>query len=114
MESRRIPGEGLEHEQNYIEERLIDASNMDELAAQSEQLKAELSDLRSQSSQDSTQETSDRALEATANIPTEQSDVGSQARTVAAVGPVDPEAMPPISSARSTVVNDTGGGNLGS
>lgn len=46
MDSRRIPGEGVEHEQDYIEERLEDAGDVDELEAQSRKLREEARDLQ--------------------------------------------------------------------
>ena len=114
MDSERIPGSGIEHEQNYIQERMINASDVDELGEQNEKLKDELRDLNGASSTRSDVSSSNDALKNVANEPTVQSDVGSQARTNASVGPTDAEQLPPISSARSQVVNDAGGGQIGS
>ncbi len=41
MEGRRIPGSGLEHEQEYIAERLEQAGDVDEYAAAAQRLKQE-------------------------------------------------------------------------
>ncbi len=45
MESRGIHGEGLEHERDYIEERIDDAGDTGDYAAASEKLKQEERDL---------------------------------------------------------------------
>lgn len=47
MRSREIHGDGLEHEADYVRERLENASDTSDYAAASERLKDELSDLQS-------------------------------------------------------------------
>lgn len=117
MRSQHIPGEGIENVQNYIEERMIDASNTGELADQNEALRDHVQDLQGisgQASQSTPAEASDETLKATATTPTTEQELASQARTNASVGPVDPEQLPPTSEARSRVVSGTGGGEMGS
>jgi len=117
MRSQQIPGDGIEHEQNYIEERMINAGKTDELAANAEQLKDEVRDLQNLSSNpssDSAQEASNDALKATANIPTGGRDVVGESRAAAPGAPVDGEQLLPTSEARSRVVSSSGGGEMGS
>jgi hypothetical protein len=44
-QGRRIRGEGLEHEQDYIEERMTYAGNTDEFAEAAKRLEQEAADL---------------------------------------------------------------------
>jgi hypothetical protein len=117
MRSQHIPGDGVEHEQNYIEERMINAGKTNELAAQSEQLEDEVRDLQNLStnrSSGSSQEASSDALRATANMPTGSGDVIGESRAAAPGAPVDGEQLLPTSEARSRVVSGSGGGEVGS
>lgn len=117
MRSQHIPGDGIEHEQNYIEERMVNAGKTNELAAQSEQLKDEVRDLQNLStnpSPDSSQEASNSALKATANIPTGSGDIVGQSGAAAPGAPVDGEQLLPTSEARARVVSGSGGGEIGS
>jgi hypothetical protein len=113
MESRRIPGRGIEHEQNYIEERMIDASNTDELAAQNEQLKDELRDLQGLTASRQSAEASEDALTTAADRPLDDGEMASEAATAASVGPVDVEQLPPSAEARARIQKDAGGNQMG-
>ena len=46
MEGRAIPGDGLEHERDYIEERLEDASDVNQYAEEDQRLQQEARDLQ--------------------------------------------------------------------
>ena len=46
MEGRAIPGDGLEHERDYIEERLEDASDVNQYAEEDQRLQQEVRDLQ--------------------------------------------------------------------
>ena len=46
MEGRPLHGEGLEHERNYIEERLEDAGDVDEYAEAAQRLRQEQRDIQ--------------------------------------------------------------------
>lgn len=109
MEGRRLRGEGIENIQDYIEERMTEAGDVDEIAESNEQLEEELRDLRGLEQQPSSD-----VLETTANSSVGSAESPNEAATAASVGPVDPEQLPPVSAARSQVVNDAGGGETGS
>lgn len=104
MDSRSIPGDGIAHEENWIEERLIDASSTDEYAAAAEQLKQEVQDLRNLTgggsnagaapSQSGNAVMSDRA----SVTPSDTLDPGRGSV-------MDPEQQPPEAEARATVTS---------
>ena len=104
MESRRIPGEGIEHEENWIEERLEDASDVDEFAVASQKLKQEARDLQNltagQGNQGST--SSQDPLIAEANLPVDRMQARQGAGLDASASSQrDPNQAPPESEARS-------------
>ncbi len=97
MEGRRIHGDGLDHEQDYVRERIEQAGDTDEFAAASERLQQELQDL---GASDETQQTQAgdvdvAALQTQAVTPVEQMEV-RQAGSVDAArqAPVDPDQAP--------------------
>ncbi len=54
MEGRAIPGDGLEHERDYIEERLEDASDVNQYAEEDQRLQQEVRDLQALTGQGGT------------------------------------------------------------
>ena len=54
MEGRAIPGDGLEHERDYIEERLEDASDVNQYAEEDQRLQQEVRDLQALTEQGGT------------------------------------------------------------
>jgi len=114
MEGRRIHGEGLDHEQDYVRERIEQAGDTDELAAASERLQQELQDLGASGEAQQTQ-SSDidvGALQTQAVTPVEQGELRQAGSLDAAQqGAVDPDQLPPTAEARSRI--DAGGGGYG-
>jgi len=141
MDSRRVHGEGLSHEQDYVRERLEDAGDVDEYAAADEKLRQEVRDLEhltsgSQSADgiqpdlrvlhDNDMSTTPpavtdgvqpdlRALHDEAEMPTERMEhrQGSALGT-AANSQVDATHQVPDAEARARTVQQSGGGTTGS
>lgn len=116
MEGRRIHGEGLEHEQDYVRERLEQAGDTDEFEGAAERLEQELQDLQGNGS-DQAGQASDvdiTALQKQAVTPVEQMEVRQGAELDSARGSqVNPDHMTPDAEARSRVEGGRGGyGNL--
>jgi hypothetical protein len=115
MEGRRIPGDGLRHEQEYIRERIEQAGDTDEYAEAAGVLEQELQDLRSGGGQESQAgDPSDSALRQTANMPVEGGELRQgPALDVPARSGVDPDLLPPQDEARARVKSQLEGGTGG-
>jgi hypothetical protein len=104
VESRRIPGEGIQHEENWIEERLEDASDVDEFAAASQKLQQEARDLRNLTAGQGNQgpTSPNDPLVAEANLPVDRMQ-GRQGAGLdaSASSQLDPNVLPPEAEARS-------------
>ncbi len=107
MESRRIPGDGLEHEQNWIEERLIDSSNTDELAEASERLEEAVQDLQATGTGSSGQQVvaGDTAVQSNQVGGDRMATLGGDQLDPARGSSLDPDQLPPENEARARVTS---------
>ena len=123
-EGRQIGGEGLDHEQEYIRERIEQAGDTDEYAEASRQLQDELRDLNNLSAGSREALTSGQgqpqvepgleALDRQANLPTEGMELRQGADLDASRGSlVDPQQLPPDAEARARIRRGVGGGVMG-
>ena len=113
MEGRRIHDEGLEHEQDYVQERIEQTSDSDEFAEAAQRLRDEVQDLEGSTGNPgaSGAEPELNALRRQATTPVERMEVRQGGELDASRGsPVDPEQQPPEAEARTRVVDGTGGG----
>ena len=115
-DGRQIGGEGLDHEQEYIRERIEQAGDTDEYAEASRQLQDEVRDLNNLTSGQG-QPQVERGLEALdrqANLPTEGMELRQGAELDASRGSlVDPQQLPPDAEARARIRRGVGGGVMG-
>ncbi len=116
MESRGMRGDGLEHEQDYIQERLENASQSDEYAEAARRLEDESRDLQAMmDGRDSGGgEPNVEALENDAQLPVDRMQLRQGGAIGASDSPVDLNQQPPEAEARSRTVAGTGGGATGS
>ena len=115
-EGRQIGGEGLDHEQEYIRERIEQAGDTDEYAEASRQLQDEVRDLNNLTSGQgqSPVEPGLEALDRQANLPTEGMELRQGAELDASRGSlVDPQQLPPDAEARARIRRGVGGGVMG-
>ncbi len=106
MDSRSVPGEGITHEQNWVEERLTEATNTDEFAAAADRLEQEVRDLQAPA----TGGGAGGAVSATGPSDIQNQSRGDRmsVRTDAHLDPgrggqIDPDQAPPEAEARATV-----------
>ena len=119
MEGRRIKGDGIEHEQDYIKERIEQAGDTDEYAEAADVLEDELQDLKALNAQggqtgQSGASGAGNAVRETANIPV----AGDELRQGAALdittnSVVDTRQLPPDAEARSRTTSQLEGGTGG-
>ena len=116
MEGRPIRGEGIDHEQDYIQERLEQASDTDEYAEAAERLEDQLEDLRSPSGQGTggASGAGTEALQRHAVTPTERGELRRGASGEADTPlQVDLNQQPPEAEARTRTATSLGGGAMG-
>ena len=115
MRSREIHGDGLEHEADYVRERLEDASGTSEYAAASDRLEQELQDLQAINSEQDRSAHSSEAPSTTASASTDEERMSLRrggALDATNNSPVDAEQLPPESEARAGIterINQSGG-----
>ena len=115
MRSREIHGDGLEHEADYVRERLNDASDTNEYAAASERLEEELRDLQTINSEPDRPAQSSGSPPAAASVSTDEERMSLRqggALDATNNSPVDPEQQPPEAEARAGIterINQSGG-----
>jgi len=118
MEGRRIRGEGLEHEQDYIRERLEQAGDVDEYTEAAEVLEQESKDLQSleNRSEQPGRSGDTSTLRQTATMPVEQDELrqGAALNVSSGSSGADPQQLPPDAEARGQVVSQLDGGSGGS
>ncbi len=115
-EGRQIGGEGLDHEQEYIRERIEQAGDTDEYAEASRQLQDEVRDLNNLTSGQGQPQVEPglEALDRQANLPTEGMEFRQGAELDASRGSlVDPQQLPPDAEARARIRRGVGGGVMG-
>ena len=115
-EGRQIGGEGLDHEQEYIRERIEQAGDTDEYAEASRQLQDEVRDLNNLTSGQGQPQVEPglEALDRQANLPTEGMELRQGAELDAGRGSlVDPQQLPPDAEARARIRRGVGGGVMG-
>jgi len=106
MESRRIPGDGIEHEQNWIEERLIDASNTDELAEASERLEEAVQDMHAAGTGGVQQPVAGGAAVQSNQVGGDRmATQGGDQLDPARASSLDPEQLPPENEARARITS---------
>jgi hypothetical protein len=104
MRSREIHGEGVDHEQDYVQERIVNASDTKEYGTAAEELEEELHDLRSAEGQSpsETAELQSEAINRTAVMPTDRMDFQQgDDLDPARASSMDPEQQPPTAEART-------------
>jgi len=109
MESRRIEGEGLAHEQDYIRERLEDAGDVDEYTEDVKKLKQEERDLERLGAGTRRQ----AAGSGSGNLQDESAVDDTTTRLPAADLAADGQETPQA-DARNAVQQGLGGGTMGS
>ena len=116
MESRRIRGEGVAHEQDWVRERIEDAGDTNEYAEAAQRLEQEVQDLSTGGNAGGVSYVDDVDTRRTqATLPTEQIETRQGAALDATTqSPVDPNQLPPSAEARRRVTNQSGGGTMGS
>ena len=116
MESREIRGEGVDHEQDWIQERLVDASHTDEYAEAAETLKDQARDLQSLTAQGAPSggEPNLDVLSADAQLPVDRMQLRQGGEAGASDSPIDLNQQPPEAEARARSTARTGGGETGS
>ena len=118
MEGRRIGGEGLEHEQKYIRERIEQAGDTDEYAEAAEVLEEEVRDLEvleDRVEAGGAQPGNLEELREEANLPGDRSATRQGADLDALQGSqVDLEQQPPDAEARARLTDRLEGGPGGS
>ncbi len=116
MEGRRIRGERIDHEQDYVRERIEQTGGTADYAEAADTLKEELHDLTSPSQGDTTPAGSADTdmLRSEAGVPTEGMDVRlGDALDPTTNSPIDPEQLPPDAEARARVTAGMEGGTGG-
>lgn len=115
MEGRPIRGDGIDHEQDYIQERLEQASDTDEYAEAAEVLEDHLQDLRSGSAQaGSAGDASTEALQRQVVTPTDRDELRREAsREADTLSQIDLNQQPPEAEARTRTASSLGGGAMG-
>ena len=116
MEGRPIRGEGVDHEQDYIRERIEQAGDTDEYAEASRVLQDEVRDLQSLSSGTDQADASPalETLQQQASTPIGRQEFRQGAELDASSGSqVDVEQNPPEAEAQARTVGQLGGGSMG-
>jgi len=111
MEGRRIRGDGIDHEQDYVRERIEQTAGTADYAEAADTLEKELHDLTSPPARDAgAADTVDTdLLQSEATLPTEGMDVRlGDALEPTANSSVDPEQLPPDAEARARVTAGIG------
>lgn len=119
MEGRRIRGDGLEHEQDYVRERLEQAGDVDEYTEAAEALDQESKDLEALEEGGEqpgrTGAGASATLRQAASMPVEQNELRQGAAMNISTGSgADPERLPPDAEARSRLRSGLDGGMGGS
>lgn len=106
MEGRRIRGDGIDHEQDYVRERIEQTAGTADYAEAADTLEEELHDLASPPAREASAADAvdtDR-LQREATLPTEGMDARlGDALDPTTNSPVDPEQLPPDAEARTRV-----------
>jgi hypothetical protein len=115
MEGRRIRGDGLDHEQDYVRERIEQVGGTDDYAEASEVLEEELEDIdaaRGGARQGSQEDDPSLAqLRQTAGMPVERGELRQgDALDVTTNSVVDVQQLPPEAEARSRTKSQLEGG----
>jgi len=114
MEGRRIRGDGIDHEQDYVRERIEQTAGTADYAEAADTLKEELRDLTSPPAQaaGAADAVDTDRLQREATLPTEGMDVRLGDALDATVNtPFDPEQQPPEAEARARVTTGLEGGS---
>ena len=118
MDGRRIRGDGLDHEQDYVRERIEQVGGTDDYAEAAETLEDELKDIDAaqrgapQGSQEDDQSLAQ--LRQMANMPVERGELRQgDALDVTTSSVVDVQQLPPEAEARSRTKSQLEGGTGG-
>ncbi len=118
MDGRRIRGDGLDHEQDYVRERIEQVGGTDDYAEAAETLEDELEDIDAaqrgapQGSQEDDQSLAQ--LRQMANMPVERGELRQgDALDVTTNSVVDVQQLPPEAEARSRTKSQLEGGTGG-
>ncbi len=118
MDGRRIRGDGLDHEQDYVRERIEQVGGTDDYAEAAETLEDELEDIDAaqrgapQGSQEDDQSLTQ--LRQMANMPVERGELRQgDALDVTTNSVVDVQQLPPEAEARSRTKSQLEGGTGG-
>lgn len=106
MEGRRIHGDGLDHEQDYVRERIEQTAGTADYAEAADTLKEELHDITSPPARgaNAADLVDTDQLQSAATVPTEGMDVRlGDALDATANTPFEPEQLPPDAEARTRV-----------
>ena len=116
MESRGMRGEGLEHEQDYIQERLVNASQTDEYAEAARTLEDERRELDALMARRGATDAEPNleALINDAQLRVDRMQLRQGGEIGAADSPVDLNQQPPEAEARARTSSQMGGGATGS
>lgn len=118
-EGRRIKGEDfVENMQDYVEERMTEGTDVDELSADARALRQQAADLQHLQQGGATTPTSpdQDALAKEAQIPSGRMDVRPDPADLSIDATVDPRQQPPQAEARERMIDDVndaaGQGNI--
>ncbi len=115
MDGRRIRGDGLDHEQDYVRERIEQVGGTDDYAEAAEVLEEELEDIdaaRGEARQGSQEQDQSLAqLRQMADMPVERGELRQgEALDVTTSSAVDVQQLPPEAEARSRTKSQLEGG----
>ncbi len=115
MDGRRIRGDGLDHEQDYVRERIEQVGGTDDYAEAAEVLEEELEDIdaaRGEARQGSQEQDPSLAqLRQIADMPVERGELRQgEALDVTTSSAVDVQQLPPEAEARSRTKSQLEGG----